>query len=348
MHWDTKAIVRNDRFTLIGRRDGQNDPLRLFWVGSGVVMNAKVREMTARIEADWDEQSPWMSVAVDGAPVARFPLRRGPHTYAILTGMDGAAAHRVRLTRDVQPMENDERLLVRLCGLDLDGELLERTPERRLEFVGDSLTSGEGLTGPVSALEWKTAWMSGAGTYAAQLCAALDAEGEWISQSGWGIVTDWTNDPSHTLPRIYGQICGLQAAGRKPHDFPAHPVDAVIVNLGTNDGSALNALPERERAGRRRGIASAVADFLAKIRSLRPDVPILWVCGMCGDGMNALLEQAVGEAAEAMKDGLIAFCPLPACAEDEKGSLGHPGYLSHRRCAAIIAERLREMKPGIW
>ena len=340
MRYDAERIVRDERFILIGRRDEAGDPLRLFWVGSGVVINAKLTSLSVRVEADWSDQVPWMVLALDDAPVARFPLRRGVHEYALLAGMDPAISHRIRLTRDTQPMENDERLIARIREIEIDGELLPPVHRRRIEFIGDSLTSGEGLAGPVGAAEWKTAWMSGAKTYAAQVCAMLDSEGEWISQSGWGIVTDWMNDRRHTLRGIYSDICALIAAGHKPYDFAAHPVDAVVINLGTNDGNAIGLLKPEERVWREQEIVAAVRAFLEQIRAVRPGVPILWTCGMCGDAMNNLLEHAVNAAAQALSDDLIAFCALPACKADELGSLGHPGYLSHRRCAELIAQKL--------
>ena len=40
MYWDTEAMIRESRMTLIGRRDERRDPLRLFWVGSGLVLTA--------------------------------------------------------------------------------------------------------------------------------------------------------------------------------------------------------------------------------------------------------------------------------------------------------------------
>ncbi len=343
MIWNDEAILTESGLRLIGRRDETNDPLRLFWVGSGVSMTARVRELYAVIEADWSDHTPWMSVTVDGAPVARFPLRKGLHTYTLLTGMGAEAVHQVRLTRDTQPMENDEKLLIRLHNLELDGELL--SPERRqtIEFIGDSLTSGEGLAGPVSAAEWKTVWMSGARTYATQVCALMNAEGEWISQSGWGIATDWAGDSHHTLPRIYDRICALQQAGDQAYDFAAHPVDAVVVNLGTNDCNALNSTPRDRQPDRENEIVTTARAFLAQLRQLRPDTPILWVCGMCGGGLNALLERAVAEEARALQDGSMVFLPLPACTETEKGSLGHPGEASHRKCAERIALALKDL-----
>ena len=341
MRYDNEKIAEDERFTLIGRRDEANDPLQLFWVGSGVVLNAKLEALTVCIEADWSAQAPWMAMAVDDAPVARFPLRRGVHEYALLADMAPAAAHRIRLTRDTQPMEDDERMLVRIRAIDAEGELLPPVTRKRIEFIGDSLTSGEGLAGPVGAAEWKSVWMSGSLTYAAQACALLDAEGEWVSQSGWGIVTDWENDRRHTLPAIYGQVCALKAAGRKAYDFAAHPVDAVVINLGTNDFNALGQLKPEDRAAREQEIFTSVRAFLSQIRTARPGVPILWTCGMCGDTLNDLLKNAVHAAAQALSDDLTAFCALPACREEELGSLSHPGVLSHRRCAAVIARELR-------
>ena len=343
MEWDQETILRDPRFVLLGRRNEQEDPLRFFWPGSGVAVTLQAQEMSAIVEADWGGHSPWMSVLMDGVPVSRFPLRRGIHEYALLTGMEGADAHRISLIRDTQPMEDDERLTVRLCGLKADAEPEESPDRLRIEFVGDSLTSGEGLAGPVGASEWKTVWMSAAYGYAAQVCALLGADGEWVSQSGWGVVTDWNQDRQHVLPSIYGQVCALQSAGRRAYDFAAHPVDAVVVNLGTNDMTALSALVEPERTERAAEFLKAVGNFCRQLRSLRPGTPVLWVCGMCGNGLNGLLECAVRAAAETISDSHMVFMALPSCKQDELGSLGHPGYLSHRRCAELIAKRLKQL-----
>ena len=342
MRWREDGILKDARITVIGRCD-ERDPLRFFWVGSGVTLAARVKALAAVIEADWTTQTPWLSVTLDAAPVTRLPLRRGRHHYLLLDGMDGERPHRIGVVRDTQPMEDDARQLVRLCSLQLAGEILPREERRRIEFIGDSLTSGEGLAGPMKAAEWRSVYMSGGPTYAARVCTLLDAVGEWVSQSGWGVVSDWTGDRRHTLPGIYEEVCALQAEGRIPYDFSAHPVDAVVVNLGTNDMSALNALPVEEREARSAEIVTSVRAFCERIRFLRPGVPILWVCGMCGGGINGLLRQGVETAARALSDSRIAFLPLPACPQEALGSLGHPGPASHRECAALIAAKLKEL-----
>jgi len=43
---------------------------------------------------------------------------------------------------------------------DYKGSGIPRFPkDSRVCFVGDSLTSGEGLAGPEGAAKWKTVWM---------------------------------------------------------------------------------------------------------------------------------------------------------------------------------------------
>ena len=342
MEWRTEQIIGDARFLPLGRRDERQDPLRLFWTGSGLAMQSAARRLSARIEADYALYTPWMCVAVDGAPVARFPLRAGAHDYDLLTGMDETVPHRVTLTLDTQPMEDDARLTARILRVTADGELLDVEKRPRIEFIGDSLTTGEGLAGPVGAEEWRTVWMCGAMTYAAQACALLRADGEWVSQSGWGVLSDWTGDRRHTLPAVYSDVCALSPAGRIPYDFAAHPVSAVVVNLGTNDMSALRAQAEADRPGWEADLTAAVKGFCAKITAARPGVPLLWICGMCGTELNALLSCAVSEAAAELSSP-VAFRGLMPCPPEQIGSRQHPGWLSHRDAACAVAEGLKAL-----
>ena len=62
-------------------------------------------------------------------------------------------------------------------------------PQYRLEFVGDSITSGEGAIGAVPEEAWAGAFFSAENHYARLTADALGAEYRCLSQSGWGIVT---------------------------------------------------------------------------------------------------------------------------------------------------------------
>ena len=59
-------------------------------------------------------------------------------------------------------------------------------PKYRLEFVGDSITSGEGTVGAIYEEDWISAFFSAENTYPRMVADALSAEYRVISQSGWG------------------------------------------------------------------------------------------------------------------------------------------------------------------
>ena len=179
--WE-QEIRQAEHVRQLGRFDPQQPVFPMFYTGSGVEMQIRCTTLEIEIEADYALQCPWIGVMVDGAPVARFALERGRRLYTLLAGMDETAAHTVTVVRDTQPVMEDERLFVLAHRLRTDGELLP-LPERALtiEFIGNSLTSGEGLIGPQSAMEWRTVWLSGMESYAMDVCRMMNAQGRWIS-----------------------------------------------------------------------------------------------------------------------------------------------------------------------
>ncbi len=53
----------------------------------------------------------------------------------------------IRFLKEVQPMREDEKKCLLIHGVECDGELEKLEKKCRIEFVGDSLSSGEGLGG---------------------------------------------------------------------------------------------------------------------------------------------------------------------------------------------------------
>ena len=83
---------------------------------------------------------------------------------------------------------------------------------------------------------------------------ALSAEYRVVSQSGWGIVTGWDGIVENKIPPYYKQVCGLLTGERnaslgalEDYDFKAWQPDAVIINLGTNDATAIQSAAELVR-----------------------------------------------------------------------------------------------------
>lgn len=322
----------------LGRYHQEDDTCTLGFSMSGVKLRAACTEVSVEISCEYGEHSPWMGVLVDGGPVGRFPLQQGTHWYAALAGMDAAFPHEIAIVRDSQPVPEDaHRQFIRIENVRVTGEMQPcGKPAMVIEFAGDSLTSGEGTVGPVSALEWRMAYMSAMSTYAQMVCCALGAEGRWISQSGWGIHAAWDGDLTRCIPLIYEQTCATDASGKQAYDFAAHPADWVIINLGTNDGAPLSRLKGRARAAYRQAFYQDALAFLRQIRRLNPSAHILWVYGMCGHPLEKEIQQAIAEA----NDSKTHYLRVPQCRGDEIGSRQHPGQASHRKVAQAIVKRI--------
>ena len=335
--------VKADKNVMAVGRFPKGEKGLLCWTGSSLVIHARLREWSAAIEADWAENTPYMGILADGVPVARFALRKGKHQYTLLTGMDETAEHELTLFRDTQPMSGEDGLMVRVSGMTVAGELMPVREKPLIEVIGDSLTTGEGTVGPRNGMEWRSVWISGMHSWAQAMCLELDARGEWVSQSGWGVYTGWDNDSSSVLSRIYESAAAHSPYSGIRHDFDSHPVKAVVINLGTNDSNALKNLPEKDRPERLGQIKEAAVSLLRQIHRCRPGTPVLFTYGMCGQDLTECLRSAVQEDAETAGSAAV-FMELPACSGEELGSRGHPGVAFQRQCGRLIADKLRQMK----
>ena len=89
---------------------------------------------------------PWISVLLNGAWIARFPVAAAKARSALFRGLTPGVARHVRVLKDVQAMPDEPDHFLQITALGVrDGEFLPLpAPAYRLEFIGDSITSGEG------------------------------------------------------------------------------------------------------------------------------------------------------------------------------------------------------------
>ena len=336
------------------RRSGA---LPLLWAGSGLELCFTGSELHLLAEADFSALEPWLAVELNGAPLLRMPLERGIQEICLFRGMAPGTPKRVRVFKETQPMGGDPAHRLRVRGLVWEGGgfLPVPAPACRLEFVGDSLTSGEGVVGAREETDWISALFSASRTWAKRTADLLGADFRLISQSGWGVRSGWDNDPAHTLPSIYDRVCAPASGGENQalHDFRSWQPDAVIVNLGTNDASAMSGPPWRGPEGRvfrqtgdAAGLAlfeDAVVDFLGTLRRHNPAARLVWVYGMLGGPLGPCLAEAVARFCRETGDRNAYYLPLPAVTEETMGSRQHPGPLCHQAAAEAAAEFLRSI-----
>ena len=350
-------------------RTSKEAPDVVFWTGSRYEMNVKASYLTAVIEADYGMQEQWIAVLINGAPVCRMPLQKGLNEVIVFRNRDAGIVRNVRIIKEVQPMGGDGANYIRLTEIKTDGELLPvEEPKLRIEFVGDSITSGEGGIGAHDEMDWVAQLFSAYDNYAYKTAEALSADYQVVSQSGWGMYCGYNNDIHMNVPGIYDKVCALVSAdgegvygSQEAYDHSSFKPDVVVINLGTNDSGACNSEaytdPETgnvyklsKNADGKLDEASAKAfdeaarAFLAKLRKARPESCLLWVYGMLGMDMEEAIKDAIKGYREESGDSNVDYCRLPDTTKDAFGSRCHPGHPAHERAAEVLVGKIREIR----
>lgn len=359
----TETLVKDiSELKVHGRTTPCRAPLTLFWTASGFECNVTGSELWVEVEITYDIYEPWFSYTVNGDWVGRQMLQKGRHWIPLFRGMNPENVKNVHFYKDMQAMSDDGNSYVHVHALRHDGSFMPVEEKKlKLEFIGDSITSGEGLFGARQEQDWIPMFFSAVRGYTYQTAEKLGAEYRVFSQSGWGVYNSWDNDRQKAIPKYYKEICSLmpgaeneRLGGNAPHDFAGWQPDFVVINLGTNDESSFDQ-PEwvDERTGERHrmrrdpdgtycaedigAFQQAVKDFLALVRSCNPGADVIWCSGMLSVAFQRHICEAVYAYARETGDGRVAYLQLPDVTDESVGSREHPGVLWHRQAAEVLA-----------
>lgn len=351
---------------ILGRNNGKLDPLTLFWHGSGLEFAVKAKEVWMEFYTEYENFEHWISIWVDGALISRHILAKGSSLVPIFLNADPSVTRHVRVLKEVQPMTEDSINLFQICSVQTDGTFRE-IPEKKwkLEFLGDSLTSGEGTIGNVNEMTWNSMIMGASFAYPLLTADALDSECRIMSKGGWGVFCSYDGDPTKNIPQYYEKICAMldrekevANGSKEDNDFAAWQPDAIIVNLGTNDDSSFHSEPmypdgdtgklldmkmigeeEYEPASVKR-VQDAVIAFLQKLREKNPEAYILWAYGSFPQTLGKYIKEAVEAYIAETGDGKTEAVKFPTFTEELKGSREHPGRGWHQQVVELLSELL--------
>ena len=332
-----------------GRTIEAENGVPLYFTGAAVELCVTGTELWLEYEAA-QNGGDFLRIEIDGFEFIRFMLDAGVHRVCIFRHFPAAQTFRVRVLREMQA--SGSALTIR--GFLADGGFSE-VPARRhkIEFLGDSVTSGEGLAGAKSLDVWIPQVFSSRGNYAIAAADAVDADYSIVSMSGWGLFSSWDNNRDNVIPAIYDKVCA-PAGVHTPWSFD-DGVDVVVIKLGANDGSAFGGkpyiLPDGTEQQLRLGedgkphpddlalFIDAVNAFHARLRALRPAAKQVWCVGRPDEKVMGYLRAAV----EAFGDSNVHIVETPSATDELRAARNHPSAAAHRIYADALIAKLKEI-----
>lgn len=259
----------------------------------------------------------------------------GRKTYPIADSLT-EGEHSFTLTKRTE----GEQGVTKFHGVILaDGESLLKPParpERRIEFYGDSITSGMGNEAPEDDPDDHLGQKNSFMTYAAMTARNLDAEFVSISQSGIGLMVGFV---SFTMQEYFDQLTGL-GDNDSQWDFSQWIPDVVVINLFQNDSTLieqrLDPIPDDEQR------IQVYLDFVKTIRSKYPDAYIVCTLGTMdavkpGSPWPDYIHAAVDRLKAETGDERVAVKILPF-----GDFYKHPRVSHHRENAEILTAFIKE------
>ena len=336
-------------YVLFGRNKVSDEGLSLFWTGSGIEFRAAARSMFVTVECMYDGMELMLDIIIEGERSQKIVLKKGTEVYQVFEGMNPEKPVKVRIIRDTQNMPDEKNSHLIIKSFDVDGEFKEAPQyDYNIEFIGDSLTSGEGC-GLTRRDEWIPVVFDAIKNYTYMTADILNANYNVLSQSGWGLYASWDANVKNVLPDYYGQICGtanskkcIELGAHEDWDFSAVEMDVVVINLGTNDGTALNT-GKFSKEDFYKSFKKKAVDFLATIRKNNPSCVIVWAYGMLGYDMESLITEAIEDYKAKSSDSRVEFLKLPAAPQSELGVRWHPTPEAHAKTARVLADFIQSL-----
>lgn len=350
---------------IYGRVQKRADGYTFFWTGSTLEFQVTGGELAVEIEVSEDTINPWICIYQNDHLQQRRILEKGIQKVLIYSGMNYKEPKTIKIIKDTPAMldngvfEGASFYTIRKIYTDGSFSPIPRK-KMKIELIGDSITSGEGLFG-YPGLITEDLWFFTAQLeyhYGMRVAKELDADIRIVTQAGWGIYIGYNNVPANNMPSIYEKVCGVVKANsaieygaQEDYDFSSWQPDLVIVNLGTNDAAAFSnpgysdpvsgtfSKMRKDAQGifneeDREKIRQAAVRFLRMLREHNPNAPILWAYGM----MKNEIEEDIIKAIELVGDPKIHYLSLPDTLEGEFGSVDHPGIPSHRKSADALLQ----------
>jgi lysophospholipase L1-like esterase len=267
--------VYDPRISVMGRADrSDREVLRIGYPGVTLRVRFEGPSLALRARSTTDDS--YLTVVVDGTVSRKVRLGRSEQDIVLFDEATKAGPHTIEVVHQTETWRGIVAVRGFLVGSQ--GRLHAPTPwpERRILFIGDSITCGEGagLGRPSSALGMSSCtkdstWWDPYFSYGMQIARTLDAQCHLVCFGGRGLTRDWQGRTDVLNAPQFFDLAVPDEKTRPRWDHTGYVPHAVVVSLGTNDFSlGIGELPARET------FVSAYVEFVRAIRARYPGAEI--------------------------------------------------------------------------
>ena len=312
----------------VGRFDARDAAgPRCAWAGSSIQVKFQGTSINVSLKTSNADQ---FQAVVDGAPASVIAAAKDQTLYKAASGL-ADKEHTLELFKRTEPLLGVTQIL----GFQLEkGKKLLPLParkDRRIEFVGDSITCGYGNEAPSEKEKFSAATENNYLAYGAVTARELGAEYVAVAWSGKWLFGN------NAIPLLYDRA--LPDDAQSKWEFSTWVPHAVVVNLGTNDFGPRNPT-EKEWQDAYRG-------FIETIRKSAPQCHVFCAVGsMMSDNyppgrkaLSTVRQYTTGLVETLRKGGDKKVHYVEFDVQDAKNGLGadwHPSVKTHR----LMADKL--------
>ena len=214
-------------------------------------------------------------------------------------------------------------------------------PERRIEFIGNSITCGYGVESNDRNDPFTYETENHFYTYAAKTARALNAQHLVVARSGIGIYRNFgapTSGSKDCLPAMYEQVMFTDPTELWDHSL--YTPDVVCVNLGTNDTG-----DGKYDFGL---LTDGYRKFVSHLRDIYPKAKIVLLSGsmLSGkplDDVKRAMDTVVSERKQAGDSEVYRFDMSPQTGALGYGANWHPSMRQQQKMANELTAYLKEL-----
>lgn len=214
-------------------------------------------------------------------------------------------------------------------------------PERRIEFIGNSITCGYGVEATHESVHFSDETANHYYTYASRAARALNAQYVTTARSGIGVYRNYNGPKTGDKINMNTEYTHTLLYDTKyTWDFSRYVPQVVCINLGTNDTSTTGADYDL--------LLTGYKNLYKQVREHNPNAKIVFLCGtMMHDDALKMAQKAMNAAtSEANKAGdkeVYRFDFTEMRGELGFGADYHPSYKLHEKMAGELYAFLKKL-----